>query len=117
MGFNKDFYWGGSVSSFQTEGAWDEGGKGLSIYDVRPTNPNFSDNHPTTSEKILIKISIILPNIHVTEFATFNFDCFIFFTHRKNAINELIINITLNVIDIFNTSLLIFSSYCSDKYD
>ena len=43
MGFNKDFYWGGSVSSFQTEGAWDEGGKGLSIYDVRPTNPNFSD--------------------------------------------------------------------------
>lgn len=37
------FYWGGSVSSFQTEGAWDEGGKGLSIYDVRPMNPNFSD--------------------------------------------------------------------------
>ena len=28
----KDFFWGGSVSSFQTEGAWDEGGKGLSIY-------------------------------------------------------------------------------------
>ncbi|MBS5115435.1 MAG: glycoside hydrolase family 1 protein [Erysipelotrichaceae bacterium] len=43
MGFKKDFYWGTSVSSFQTEGAWDEGGKGLSIYDVRPTNPNFSD--------------------------------------------------------------------------
>lgn len=43
MGFNKDFYWGGSVSSFQTEGAYNEGGKGLSIYDVRPTNPNFSD--------------------------------------------------------------------------
>ena len=44
MGFKKDFYWGGSVSSFQTEGAWDEGGKGLSIYDVRPTNPEFSDS-------------------------------------------------------------------------
>ena len=42
-GFKKDFYWGGSVSSFQTEGAWDEGGKGLSIYDIRPMNPNFSD--------------------------------------------------------------------------
>lgn len=41
--FKKDFYWGGSVSSFQTEGAWNEGGKGLSIYDVRPTNPAFSD--------------------------------------------------------------------------
>ena len=38
-----NFYWGGSVSSFQTEGAWDEGGKGLSIYDVRPMNPEFSD--------------------------------------------------------------------------
>jgi len=43
MSFKKDFYWGGSVSSFQSEGAWDEGGKGLSIYDVRPTNPQFSD--------------------------------------------------------------------------
>jgi len=43
MPFKKDFYWGGSVSSFQSEGAWDEGGKGLSIYDVRPTNPQFSD--------------------------------------------------------------------------
>lgn len=40
---DSNFYWGGSVSSFQTEGAWDEGGKGLSIYDVRPTNPEFSD--------------------------------------------------------------------------
>ena len=39
----ENFYLGGSVSSFQTEGAWDEGGKGLSIYDVRPTNPQFSD--------------------------------------------------------------------------
>ena len=39
----KDFYWGGSVSSFQTEGAWDEGGKGLSIYDVRPTPEGHAD--------------------------------------------------------------------------
>ena len=39
----ENFYLGGSVSSFQTEGAWDEGGKGLSIYDVRPMNPEFSD--------------------------------------------------------------------------
>lgn len=33
----KGFYWGGSVSSFQTEGAWNEGGKGLSTKDFRPT--------------------------------------------------------------------------------
>lgn len=39
----KDFYWGGSVSSFQTEGAYDEGGKGLSIYDVRPTPEGHAD--------------------------------------------------------------------------
>ncbi|WP_281677937.1 glycoside hydrolase family 1 protein [Eggerthia catenaformis] len=39
----KDFYWGGSVSSFQTEGAWNEGGKGVSIYDVRPTPEGHAD--------------------------------------------------------------------------
>lgn len=39
----KNFYWGGSVSSFQTEGAWNEGGKGLSIYDVRPTPAGHAD--------------------------------------------------------------------------
>ena len=35
----KNFYWGGSVSSFQTEGHRNEGGKGVCIYDVRPMNP------------------------------------------------------------------------------
>ncbi|MCR5153912.1 MAG: glycoside hydrolase family 1 protein [Lachnospiraceae bacterium] len=33
MGFRKNFYWGGSVSSMQTEGAWQEDGKGPSTYD------------------------------------------------------------------------------------
>ncbi len=37
------FYWGGSVSSFQTEGAYDQGGKGVSIYDVRPTRPGYAN--------------------------------------------------------------------------
>lgn len=32
--FKKDFLWGGSVSSMQTEGAWNEGGKGQSVYDT-----------------------------------------------------------------------------------
>lgn len=32
-GFRKDFLWGGSASSMQAEGAWNEGGKGLSVYD------------------------------------------------------------------------------------
>ena len=38
----ENFYWGGSVSSFQTEGARNEGGKGVCIYDVRPMNSNFA---------------------------------------------------------------------------
>lgn len=29
------FLWGNSVSSMQTEGAWNEGGKGMSVYDIR----------------------------------------------------------------------------------
>jgi len=41
--FRKDFLWGGSVSSMQTEGAWNEGGKGMSIYDVMPVKPGHSD--------------------------------------------------------------------------
>ncbi|MCL2559216.1 MAG: glycoside hydrolase family 1 protein [Turicibacter sp.] len=39
----KDFLWGNSVSSMQTEGAWDEGGKGMSVYDVREATEFSSD--------------------------------------------------------------------------
>ncbi|PEL08336.1 glycoside hydrolase family 1 protein [Bacillus sp. AFS017336] len=37
------FLWGGAVTSFQTEGAWNEGGKGPSIVDARPNPEGFSD--------------------------------------------------------------------------
>ena len=30
----KDLFWGNSTSSMQTEGSWNEGGKGPSVYDV-----------------------------------------------------------------------------------
>lgn len=33
MGFRKDFVWGAATASFQIEGAWNEDGKGLSIWD------------------------------------------------------------------------------------
>lgn len=41
----KGFFWGNSSSSMQTEGAWNEGGKGLSVYDVRPATENTTDWH------------------------------------------------------------------------
>lgn len=37
------FFWGGAVTSFQTEGAWNEGGKGPSIVDARPVKEGYSD--------------------------------------------------------------------------
>ncbi|OUM91381.1 glycoside hydrolase family 1 protein [Caldibacillus debilis] len=37
------FLWGGAVTSFQTEGAWNEDGKGPSIVDARPVPEGFSD--------------------------------------------------------------------------
>lgn len=37
------FFWGNSVSSMQTEGAWNIDGKGPSVYDVRPATANTSD--------------------------------------------------------------------------
>ena len=43
MGFKKGYMWGGSVSAMQTEGAWNEDGKGPSIYDARPAKENSSD--------------------------------------------------------------------------
>ena len=39
------FFWGNSVSSMQTEGGWDQGGKSLSVYDVREATENSSDWH------------------------------------------------------------------------
>lgn len=44
------FFWGNSVSSMQTEGAWDIGGKGLSVYDVRTADENSSDWHVAIDE-------------------------------------------------------------------
>ena len=34
MAFAKDFIWGAAAASYQIEGAWNEDGKGLNIWDV-----------------------------------------------------------------------------------
>lgn len=39
----KHFLWGNSVSSMQTEGAWNQGGKGMSVYDIRKPEKDTSD--------------------------------------------------------------------------
>lgn len=39
----ENFMWGGAVTSWQTEGAYNQYGKGLSIIDVRETLPNHTD--------------------------------------------------------------------------
>lgn len=40
MGFRDDFLWGGAIAAHQAEGAWQEGGKGISIADVMTAGAN-----------------------------------------------------------------------------
>lgn len=46
----QNFFWGNSVSSMQTEGAWKADGKGLSVYDVRDSTDSTADWHDAIDE-------------------------------------------------------------------
>nr|WP_243681209.1 family 1 glycosylhydrolase [Lacticaseibacillus manihotivorans] len=46
----KGFLWGNSTSSMQTEGGIHEGGKGQSVYDIRPATENSMDWSVTIDE-------------------------------------------------------------------
>lgn len=46
----ENFFWGNSVSSMQTEGAWQEAGKSLSVYDVREATDSTMDWHVAIDE-------------------------------------------------------------------
>ncbi|MCS8569773.1 glycoside hydrolase family 1 protein [Pediococcus pentosaceus] len=43
LALKKNFLWGNSVSSMQSEGGWNLDGKGMSVYDVKPATKDTSD--------------------------------------------------------------------------
>ena len=46
MSFNKDFVWGTATASYQIEGAWNEDGRGESVWDVfSHQDGNVYENH------------------------------------------------------------------------
>ena len=47
MTFNKDFLWGGAIAAHQAEGAWQEGGKGISCSDVETAGNNVTGSAKT----------------------------------------------------------------------
>ena len=47
MGFSKNFMWGGATAANQCEGAWNVGGKGMTVSDVS-TAGTVSDPRYTT---------------------------------------------------------------------
>lgn len=57
MSLRKDFLWGGAVAANQVEGAWNIGGKGMSVADVATYKPNvdvkdYKKNVAVSSESI-----------------------------------------------------------------
>lgn len=47
MPFRKDFAWGAATASYQIEGAWNEDGKGLNIWDVYAHQPGIIEDGST----------------------------------------------------------------------
>ena len=54
-GFPKGFLWGGAVAANQCEGAYNEGGKGLSVQDVMPHGLKGAVTLNPTSDNLKLK--------------------------------------------------------------
>ena len=50
--FPKGFYWGTATSAYQIEGAWNEDGKGLSIWDTFAHTPGKVKNNDSLIDEI-----------------------------------------------------------------
>ncbi|HKF67473.1 MAG TPA: family 1 glycosylhydrolase [Vicinamibacterales bacterium] len=56
--FPKGFYWGTATASYQIEGAWNEDGKGPSIWDTYAHTPGNIKNNDTGDVPTITTIGI-----------------------------------------------------------
>jgi beta-glucosidase len=62
--FPKDFYWGTATSSYQIEGAWNEDGKGPSIWDTYAHTKGKIQHGDTGDKRLLICLSAFPGAMH-----------------------------------------------------
>lgn len=59
--FPSDFLWGGATAACQCEGAWQEGGRGLSVGDMKPYRPQYKrtdlEKQRTMNSEILKRLT------------------------------------------------------------